>query len=52
MRVILIMIADRVNLMRQIRDTTNKEAQKTGLQRKQATCMHHSRTSWDSISKK
>ena len=28
MRVILIMIADRVNLMRQIRDTTNKEAQK------------------------
>ncbi len=27
MRVILIMIADRVNLMRQIRDTTNKEAQ-------------------------
>ena len=28
MRVILIMIADRVNLMRQIRATTNKEAQK------------------------
>ena len=27
MRVILIMITDRVNLMRQIRDTTNKEAQ-------------------------
>ena len=27
MRVILIMIADRVNLMRQIRDTTNREAQ-------------------------
>ena len=26
MRVILIMIADRVNLMRQIRDTTNTEA--------------------------
>lgn len=28
MRVILIMIADRVNLMRQIRDTDNKEAQR------------------------
>ena len=28
MRVILLMIADRVNLMRQIRDTTNKEAQR------------------------
>uniref|UniRef100_UPI00235524E7 HD domain-containing protein n=1 Tax=Prevotella aurantiaca TaxID=596085 RepID=UPI00235524E7 len=28
MRVILIMIADRVNLMRQIRDTSNKEAQR------------------------
>ncbi|WP_077195912.1 RelA/SpoT family protein [Prevotella ihumii] len=28
MRVILIMIADRVNLMRQIRDTENKEAQR------------------------
>ncbi|MBO1362379.1 bifunctional (p)ppGpp synthetase/guanosine-3',5'-bis(diphosphate) 3'-pyrophosphohydrolase [Prevotella sp. A2931] len=28
MRVILIMIADRVNLMRQIRDTTQKEAQR------------------------
>ena len=28
MRVILIMIADRVNLMRQIRDTANKEAKK------------------------
>ncbi|WP_036931998.1 bifunctional (p)ppGpp synthetase/guanosine-3',5'-bis(diphosphate) 3'-pyrophosphohydrolase [Prevotella sp. HUN102] len=28
MRVILIMIADRVNLMRQIRDTPNKEAQR------------------------
>ena len=27
MRVILIMIADRVNIMRQIRDTTNKDAQ-------------------------
>ena len=28
MRVILIMIADRVNLMRQIRDVENKEAQR------------------------
>ena len=49
MRVILIMIADRVNVMRKIKDTGNEE-DRLKVATRLLTCMLRWRISWDCIS--